>query len=135
MGGSTRTFEYTLQPKNGDITRLLAQAERVLGWACDGDPAVTCHGVSGEALGIVTLNLTIRGRDQWWSRQLAQDVLNLVTWGLEANATQVQLESRRQEVHQHRGYRHGRTKRYREQGTTPRRSAASPVGEPTPPGP
>lgn len=114
MPGSRRTYSYALVPKTQeDAPRVLARAERILGWACEGDKRIECHGVTGEALGSITLNLTIVGRDQWWSRQLAQDILNLVTWGLEKDATRLQLESRRQEVHMNRGYGHGRTKTYR----------------------
>jgi len=114
MPGSRRTYSYALVPKTQeDAPKVLARAERILGWACDGDERIECHGVTGEALGSITLNLTIVGRDQWWSRQLAQDILNLVTWGLEKDATRLQLDSRRQEVHMNRGYAHGRTKTYR----------------------
>lgn len=122
MPGSRRTYSYALVPVTmDDAPKVLARAERILGWACDGDERIECHGVTGEALGSITLNLTIVGRDQWWSRQLAQDILNLVTWGLEKDATRLQLESQRQEVHMHRGYGYGRTKTYR----TPRTEAPS----------
>jgi hypothetical protein len=114
MPGSRRTYSYALVPTTQeDAPKVLARAERILGWACDGDERVECHGITGEAVGSITLNLTIVGRDQWWSRQLAQDILNLVTWGLEKDATKLQLESKRQEVHMNRGYAHGRTKTYR----------------------
>lgn len=114
MPGSRRTYTYVLIPSSTeDAAKVLAKAERILGWACGGDDRIECHGVTGAAVGSITLNLTIRGRDQWWSRQLAQDILNLVTWGLEKDATRLQLESRRQEVHMNRGYSHGRTKTYR----------------------
>ena len=114
MPGSNRTFEYTLKAENvEDTDRLLKRVERILGWACEGDDRITCHGVSGEAIGIVTINLTVRGRDQWWSRQLAQDIVNLTTWGL-ANSVSLDLRSFRQEAHEHRGYQWGRSKRYRE---------------------
>lgn len=114
MPGSRRTYSYALVPKTQeDAPKVLARAERILGWACEGDKRIECHGITGEAVGSITLNLTIVGRDQWWSRQLAQDILNLVTWGLEKDATRLQLESRRQEVHMHRGYAYGRTKTYR----------------------
>lgn len=126
MGGSKRTFEYVLTPDSEAVSGLLRRAERVLSWACDGDPRIECHGVSGEALGTVILNLTIVNRDQWACRQLAQDVLNLVTWGLRSNATQLDLQSRRQPVHMHRGYSHGRVKRYREPRTRPQPAPKSP---------
>ena len=114
MPGSTRTFEYSLVPTSAEtVTRLEKRAAKILGWVCEGDKRITCHNVTGSALGIVTLSMTIQGRDRWWATQLAQDVLNTVTWGLETGATRVQLESRRQEPHDHRGYAHGRTKRHR----------------------
>jgi len=115
--GSRRTFTYRLTPKPEDTDKVLKQAQRVLGWACEGDKHIECHGVSGEALGVVELSLTIVGRDQWWSRQLAQDILNVVTWGISTNATKLELASHRQEAHTHRGYQWGRTKRYREPKT------------------
>ncbi len=131
MPGSRRTYSYALVPRTQeDAPKVLARAERILGWACDGDNRIECHGISGEGVGSITLNLTIVGRDQWWSRQLAQDILNLVTWGLEANATRLQLESQRQKVHMNRGYGHGRTKTYR----TPRTEGRSePNSRQTPP--
>jgi hypothetical protein len=114
MPGARRTYSYTLIPEAPeDAAKVLSRARKILGWACEGDDRIECHGISGEALGAVTLNLTVRGRDQWWSRQIAQNVLNLVTWGLEANATKLQLRSKRQEAHTHRGYAYGRTKTYR----------------------
>jgi hypothetical protein len=94
---------------------VAAQARKILGWTCDGDPRVECHDVSGEALGTVVLSFTIVGRDQWWCRQLAQDILNRITWGLTNDVeTKLDLQSYRQEPHTHRGYAHGRTKPYRE---------------------
>jgi hypothetical protein len=114
MAGSKRTFSYRLTPTPENTEGLLRRVEKILGWACDGDPHIICHGVQGEALGTVEISMTIVGRDQWWSRQLAQDVLNHVTWGLDTGATQLELQSHRQDAHQHRGYRYGRTKRYRE---------------------
>lgn len=114
MAGSKRTFTYVLTPAPENTDRVLKKAQKILGWACEGDPRIICHGVSGEALGTVILSLTIQGRDQWWARQLAQDVLNHVTWGLETDATQLDLQSRRQAAHTHRGYQFGRTKPYRE---------------------
>lgn len=119
MPGSTRTFTYTLVPSTEDVAKMEKRAQKILGWACEGDKRITCHNVTGSALGIVTLSMTIRGRDRWWATQLAQDVLNLVTWGLETGATRTQLESRRQEPHDHRGYAHGRTKRHRDSSSPP----------------
>lgn len=115
MPGSTRTFEYSLVPTSAEtVTRLEKRAAKILGWACEGDDRITCHQVTGSALGVVTLSMTICARDRWWATQLAQDVLNTVTWGLETGATQTQLRSHRQDPHTHRGYAHGRTKRHRD---------------------
>lgn len=118
MPGSTRTFTYTLVPALEDVARVERQARKVLGWACDGDTRITCHTVSGSPLGVVTLSLTVVGRDRWWATQLAQDILNRVLWGLQTNATQLQLQSRRQDPHTHRGYAHGRKKRYKDSGSS-----------------
>jgi hypothetical protein len=94
---------------------VFRRAQRILAWACDGDDRIECHGITGEGLGVVTLNLTIVNRDQWACRQLAQDILNLVTWGLKNEATRAELQSRRQKPHQRRGYgAGGRTKTWRE---------------------
>jgi hypothetical protein len=118
MTGSERTFTYTLLPAPESADRVLKQAEKILAWVCEGDARVTCHGISGEALGAITLNLTIKGRDQWWCRQLAQDIINLVTWGLKSDATKLDLQSHRQAAHTHRGYSYGRTKPFRQSRTT-----------------
>lgn len=117
MPGTTRTFSYTLHPKTGDDLELLAsRARKVLGWACDGDKRITCHGVTGDAVGVVQLNMTVVGRDRWRSMRVAQDILNMVTWGL-AQPAGVDLSSSRPAVHDHRGYAHGRTKRWRERSS------------------
>jgi hypothetical protein len=113
MPGSRRTFTYVLTPKAEDTAKVAQQARRVLGWACEGDSRVECHDVTGDALGIVTLNLTVLGRDQWACRQVAQDILNHVTWGLQQPAD-LQLESRRFPPHTKRGYGNGRTKTWRD---------------------
>ncbi len=113
MPGSRRTFSYRLLPEANNLEQTKAQAERILAWACDGDNRIKCHGISGEAFGHITLNLTIVNRDQWACRQLAQDILNLITWGLK-NPAGLDLTSQRQPTHTHRGYAHGRTKRYNE---------------------
>lgn len=115
MVGSKRTFEYILTPSTTeDAEKLFARARKVLGWACDGDTRIECHGITGEGLGVVTLNLTIHHRDQWACRQLAQDVLNKVVWGLAKDATQLRLQSHRQKPHVRRGYGGGRSKTWRE---------------------
>lgn len=117
MAGSKRVFTYTLIPPAGEDTKVLAaRARRILAWACDGDDRIVCQDISGEAVGVVTLNLTIQGRDQWWSRQLAQDIVNYVTWGL-ANPARLQLDSKREAPHHNRGYSGGRTKRWRDRSS------------------
>lgn len=119
MPGSIRDYTYVLTPTSEDMKRVLAQARKVMGWYCENEPRITNHAITGEALGLVTLTMTIHSRDQWASRQLAQDVLNYVTWGLKnTGATQMDLQSWRQEVHMNRGYAHGRTKRFREKKKT-----------------
>lgn len=115
MAGSKRTFEYVLTPDAADVDQVFRRAERILNWACDGDKRIECHGITGEGLGVVTLNLTIVNRDQWACRQLAQDILNLVTWGVANDATQLSLASHRQQPHKKRGYGiGGRTKTWRD---------------------
>ena len=113
MPGTKRSFTYTMIPPSDDVSRVEKQARKVLGWACEGDDRISCHEVTGSALGVVTLSMTIHGRDRWWTTQLAQDVLDIVLWGLRTNATRLQLQSRKLEAHTHRGYAHGRTKRHR----------------------
>lgn len=129
MAGSTRTFQYSIQADPAVIPRLVARAEAR---ACESNDQVTCHGVTGEALGVVIMNLTVTGRDQWACRQIVQDILNYVTWGVSVKVTKLDLTSRRQEPHDHRGYSHGRTKRGRApNGSRPR--PAPPAREPEPP--
>lgn len=113
MPGSRRTFTYSLTPEAGDVKRALRQANKVLAWACEGDSRIECHGVTGEAVGTITLNLTIVNRDQWACRQLAQDILNYVTWGIRTDVN-LDLESVRLGPHGHRGYQHGRSKSFNE---------------------
>lgn len=131
MGGSKRTFSYSLTPAPGDTERVASQVRKILGWACDGDKRIECHDVTGEALGTVTMTMTIVGRDQWWCRQLAQDLLNYVTWGLHNEVqTKLDLQSYRLDPHENRGYAHGRTKQYR-QPKDPK--AKTPPAAPSPP--
>jgi hypothetical protein len=133
MGGSRRTFTYTLTPGPEEVERVASQTKRILGWACDGDKRIECHDITGEALGVVTMNLTIIGRDQWWCRQLAQDLINLITWGLRNEVkTKLDLQSYRLEPHDNRGYDHGRTKRYRERAPRKARSPEETVTQPEP---
>lgn len=109
-----RTFSYTLKAADQEGHEMLVKkARKVLGWACDGDSRITCHGVDGEAVGVVQINMTIKGRDLWATHQLAQDILNQVTWGLKQPA-EAQLSSKSQEPHSNRGYAHGRVKTWRE---------------------
>lgn len=129
MPGSTRTFSYTLIPEPDDVPLIESRVRKVVGYACDGDDRITCHDVAGTALGCVRISLTIKARDRWWATQLAQDILNLITWGLKTNATRLDLQSRRQDPHQNRGYAHGRTKRTR----APRQfSSCETTSSPTP---
>lgn len=118
MPGSKTTFRYTLVPRPDDVARVQAKAAKILGWACDGDTRITCHQVTGDALGVVTLSMTIHGRDRWWATQLAQDILDGVLLALGTDAPRLDLHSQRQDPHDHRGYGHGRTKRYRERRRT-----------------
>lgn len=118
MPRTTRTFTYTLIPPPDQVEAFDARVRKILGWACDGDSRITCHSVTGAALGTVSMSMTIKARDRWWVTQLAQDVLNHVLWGLETNATRLDLQSRRQEPHTHRGYQYGRTKTYRERASS-----------------
>lgn len=111
MAGSTRTFECVIQADADVIPRLIARAQAR---ACESNDQVTCHGIGGEALGVVTMSVTVTGRDQWACRQIVQDVVNYVTWGLSAKVTRLDLQSRRQPAHTHRGYSFGRVKRFRE---------------------
>jgi hypothetical protein len=116
--GSKREYVYTVHPRPDDLRRVTRQARATLGWACDGDKRVECYGVTGEALGLVQFRFTVVARDQWYSRQLAQDILNIITWGLE-NPAEVQLASTRLPPHEMRGYLHGRSKRWRDRGKSP----------------
>jgi hypothetical protein len=119
MPGSTRRFEYTLTPVRGDVDKVAEKARKILAWACEGDRRITCHGVrgsgvEGEPLGRVTLSMTIRGRDRWWATQLAQDILDIITWGLEAKVD-LDLRSARLSPHLNRGYARGnRTKTWKD---------------------
>lgn len=114
MAGTTRTFHYTLTAVDGeDHKRLVAKARKTLGWACDGDKRITCHDVAGDAVGVVQLSMTIVGRDRWRSKQLAWDIINMVTWGLNRPAT-LELLTEKPAPHTHRGYAYGRTKTWRE---------------------
>jgi hypothetical protein len=120
MPGSRRSFSYTLTPAPEDTDKVLKQAERILGWACDGDRRVECHGVTGEALGIIRMDVTVHGRDRWATTQIMQDILNLILWGLKhPKHLGLDLQSERLDPHENRGYlRGGRTKRFREPKTT-----------------
>ena len=120
MPGSRRTFTYRLTPKPEDTDKVLRQAQKVLAWACDGEPRVTECSVTGESLGLVILSATVHARDRYAAGQLMQDILNQILWGLgHPKELQLQLQSERQPPHASRGYAHGRTKRYREPRTAP----------------
>ena len=129
MPGTTRTFNYTLIPGPDDVPLIEKRVRKVVGYACDGDDRITCHDVTGEALGAITISFTVKGRDRWWATQLAQDIINLITWGLKTNATRLDLQSHRQQPHQNRGYAHGRTKRTRTQRqfSSPETTSSGPV--------
>src|SRR5262245_16540966 len=103
MPRTTRTFTYNLIPKTEDVGQLADRARKVLAYACSGDDRITCHDVTGDMLGIVTLSMTIKARDRWWATQLAQDILNFVLWGLEDTAARLDLQSHRPSPHTHRG--------------------------------
>ena len=110
---TTRTFTYTLTPAPGDTEDAYRRAAKMLGWRCDGDNRIACHGVSGESLGVVIISLTIRGRDKWDSMQIGQDLINDITWNL-ANPARLEARSVPLEPHEASGYaRGGRTKRFR----------------------
>jgi len=113
MPGTRRTFTYSLTPDADDFDRVLKKAQRILGWACEGDHRVECHGITGEALGTITLNLTVVNRDRWAATQLAQDILNYVTWGVDTDIN-MDLGSLPPAPHEHRGYQFGRSKRFNE---------------------
>lgn len=114
MPESVREYSYTLKPEGADARRLAAQARKVMGWAAAGDKRITEVHVDGDAFGVIQLSFRIKARDQWYSRQLAQDLLNMVSWGLQ-NPAGVELASTRLPAHERRGYAWGRTKRWREQ--------------------
>lgn len=124
MPGSTRSFTYTLTPADGDLEKATKRARKILGWACDGDKRITCHGVDGSLFGVVQLNLTIVGRDQWWARQLAQDLINMVSWGLSSSG-RMDLFSERLEPHSSRGYAHGRIKTWKDRAWREQSSPSS----------
>lgn len=130
MPGTTLTFSYSIIPAPDNVENIEKRARKVLGWACDGDKRITCHEVTGAGLGIVTLSLTIHGRDRWWATQLAQDILNRVLWGLESGATRLDLQSRKQPPHKRRGYAYRRTRQAASEsfiaGSAAEEDAASP---------
>lgn len=113
MPATSRTFTYTLVPAPGDVEAVSARVRKVVGWACDGDRALTCEGVTGEELGVVTFTLVARGRDRWWATQLVQDILNRIQDSLRDKPVRLVLGSASPPPHDHRGYAHGRTQRTR----------------------
>lgn len=117
MPGATRHFTHTIRPRDPeDLPQVAARAKKILAWACEGDDRVTCHGITGEPLGQVTMNLTIKGRDRWWAMQLAQDIINYVTWGM-SQKVDLDLRSLPPPPHMSRGYGFGRTKTWRDPKT------------------
>lgn len=128
MPGAVRTYTYTLVPAPGDVETVAAQVIKVVGWACDGDKALTCNGVSGVELGVVTFSLTVRGRDRWWATQLVQDVVAIIQRGLGDKVGRLSPVSESLPPHQNRGYAHGRsrtTRRPRQSSSTDPTTAES----------
>lgn len=103
---------WTLRAVEGGetIEELARRARKVLSWACDGDDRITCKGVEGEALGMVQIKFSVTGRDQWWTGQLSQDLINLITMRLR-NPADLDLSKERPPTHGNRGYQHGRSRR------------------------
>lgn len=121
MPGTVRTFTYSLIPAPEDVALVAAHTRKVVGWACDGDKALTCHGVSGEELGLVTFTVTVRGRDRWWAAQQVQDILNLVCRGLGDKAGRLVAGSEPLPPHTNRGHTYTRSRASRQASfpTTP----------------
>lgn len=87
---------------------IATRVRKILGYACDGDDRITCLGVEGEALGTIIIRAKIIGRDQWWTRQLAQDLINTITWGAGTHRdVSLDLQSVRLPAHESRGYVNG----------------------------
>lgn len=117
MARTRRQFLWHYQaPFGPDAEFLVAQAERVLAFFCTEWPEYYGeYRVTGYALGLVELEVTVYSRDRWW---VAKRVRRLLT-ALERD-TEIQMErmdevSQKLAPHTHRGKRylreqqHGRT--------------------------
>ena len=114
---TTREYRFTLVPHEDATTeRLARRARKVLAWACEGENRITCQGVEGEAVGAVQLRFMVTAKDRWAAGQVAQDLVNAVTWGLEQPAG-FEVEGWHLPPHMNRGYGHGRVKRWRAQAS------------------
>lgn len=113
MPGSVRDFYYAITPQDPEaVQATVKRVRKILSYACIGDDRITCLEVEGEALGTIIIRAKITGRDQWWTRQLAQDVVNVITWGLEQQTGGLDLDLRsvRLPTHEARGYVAGNRK-------------------------
>lgn len=113
MPGTVRTYTYTFVPAPEDVDLVTSHVKKVIGWACDGDTALTCEGVTGAELGLVRFQLKVRARDRWWATQLVQDVLAVIQQGLGSKTGRLLPTSEPPPPHQHRGYAYGRSRRTR----------------------
>jgi hypothetical protein len=110
-----RDYQFTLTPSQPEgLPQLAQRARKVLAWACEGEKRITCFGVDGDLYGLVQIRFTATGKDRWACGQLAQDLIHVVTEGL-ANPAKLEIDSNRLPIHDHRGYRYGRTRTWREQ--------------------
>lgn len=106
-----RFYRWRLTPKTGEqLDDLARRARKALAWACDGDKRITCMGVSGEAIGVVEIEFSVKARDLWWCGQLGQDIINIATKRL-AEPVGVDIHLEDGPIHDHRGYAYGRTRR------------------------
>lgn len=109
----TKSYSWTLKPPPEQLDDFSRRARKVLAWACEGDTRITCHGVTGEAFGVVEISFTVVGRDLWGTGQISQDLINTVTMRLK-NPADIDFTVERPPVHGNRGYGHGRAKRINE---------------------
>lgn len=112
-----REYRFTLTPHvDMTVEALARRARKVLAWACEGENRITCQGIEGEALGTVQLRFAVEAKDRWACGQVAQDLVNTVTWRLEQPAG-FEVEGWHLPPHMNRGYEHGRVKRWRAQAS------------------
>lgn len=110
----SRDYTFTLTPSNAEaVDEVARRARKILAWVCDGEKRIECAGVTGEAFGTVQVSFSVVNRDRWACGQLAQDVIHMVTIGLKDPA-QLGIHFDGVPTHDHRGYQHGRSKRWRE---------------------